>query len=417
MALYMEIPEFCCKFLQSTCEAVDLLKYYSKDCLSGDTFCCIQSTCLNLRSLYRDSVKPPKKSISLIQSSNESGSWDPSQNFPPLKSVLLTRDGLGLAYLGEPVSLSSLPRGVFVYSTDHISEEENQFSVEILSLGEAADESGAVALSIGLAPLADRKETWSYPNGSFFLHNNGRAVHYNGPSLLQWRSIRLERNLSPGDKVTITCIGGKAMFALNDVPMEQCFEEVDDDLYPVVHIQKKGVRIKAHFGKKNGLTGLQALAKVSAPTSTASRPGAGHRRSTTVSGRPALRAKTASKYNQQMSKHYCLPTIGQLAKCGNPNLPIFDMEDDDDDDDADDSDDGNDEELRNREDMNTLLVKAWEKIVFPAIRRRFRNENERRDGLEQIKGALSLGMLEIARQTVEFLYEENGGIPRDLKVI
>jgi E3 ubiquitin-protein ligase HECTD4 len=93
------------------------------------------------------------------------------------------------------------------------------------------------------------------------------------------------------------------------------------------------------------------------------------------------------------------------------------MEDDDDDDDADDSDDGNDEELRSREDMNTLLVKAWEKIVFPAIRRRFRNENERRDGLEQIKGALSLGMLEIARQTVEFLYEENGGIPRDLKVI
>ena len=61
-------------------------------------------------------------------------------------------------------------------------------------------------------------------------------------------------------------------------------------------------------------------------------------------------------------------------------------------------------------------IKAWETNVFPAIRRRFRNENERRDGLEQIKGALALGMLEIARQTVEFLYEENGGIPRDLKV-
>lgn len=32
------------------------------------------------------------------------------------------------------------------------------------------------------------------------------------------------------------------------------------------------------------------------------------------------------------------------------------------------------------------------------------------------RGALSLGMIEIAKQTVEFLYEENGGIPRDLKV-
>ena len=49
-----------------------------------------------------------------------------------------------------------------------------------------------------------------------------------------------------------------------------------------------------------------------------------------------------------------------------------------------------------------------------SIKRRFRNETERKDGLEQIKGALALGMADIARQTVEFLYEENGGIPRDL---
>ena len=54
--------------------------------------------------------------------------------------------------------------------------------------------------------------------------------------------------------------------------------------------------------------------------------------------------------------------------------------------------------------------------VFPSIRRRFRNETERRDGLDQIKGALSLGMIDIAKQTVEFLYEENGGIPSDLKL-
>jgi E3 ubiquitin-protein ligase HECTD4 len=59
-------------------------------------------------------------------------------------------------------------------------------------------------------------------------------------------------------------------------------------------------------------------------------------------------------------------------------------------------------------------VKAWEQKVFPTIRRRFRNEAERKDGLEQIRGALQLGMTDIARQTVEFLYEENGGMPRDL---
>lgn len=43
------------------------------------------------------------------------------------------------------------------------------------------------------------------------------------------------------------------------------------------------------------------------------------------------------------------------------------------------------------EDHYALLVKAWEQKVFPVIRRRFRNEAERKDGLEQIKGALQLG--------------------------
>jgi E3 ubiquitin-protein ligase HECTD4 len=61
-------------------------------------------------------------------------------------------------------------------------------------------------------------------------------------------------------------------------------------------------------------------------------------------------------------------------------------------------------------------VKAWESRVFPSISRRFRNDSERRDGLEQIRGALALGMTDIARQTVEFLYEETGGMPADLRL-
>ena len=59
-------------------------------------------------------------------------------------------------------------------------------------------------------------------------------------------------------------------------------------------------------------------------------------------------------------------------------------------------------------------MKAWETKVFPVIQRRFRNDQERKSGLEQIKGALQLGMEGIAQETVEFLYEENGGIPKDL---
>ncbi len=43
------------------------------------------------------------------------------------------------------------------------------------------------------------------------------------------------------------------------------------------------------------------------------------------------------------------------------------------------------------EDLHGLLVKAWEVKVFPVIQRRFRNDQERKSGLEQIKGALQLG--------------------------
>ena len=60
------------------------------------------------------------------------------------------------------------------------------------------------------------------------------------------------------------------------------------------------------------------------------------------------------------------------------------------DDTKDDEEDGDQEA---QEDFHALLVKAWESKVFPVIRRRFRNEAERRSGLEQIKGALQLGEL------------------------
>ena len=132
----------------------------------------------------------------------------------------------------------------------------NQFSVEIVSLGDSTDESGAIAFSVGLAPLTERKESWAYPNGSLLLHSNGRGVHYVGQSLMQWRSIRIDRSLNPGDKITLSVSNRKAMFELNGVPMDQGFEEIEPDMYPVVHIQKKGVRIKAHFGKRTNSANL-----------------------------------------------------------------------------------------------------------------------------------------------------------------
>ena len=44
-----------------------------------------------------------------------------------------------------------------------------------------------------------------------------------------------------------------------------------------------------------------------------------------------------------------------------------------------------------KEDPYELLVNAWETKVFPIIKQRFRNDQERKEGQEQIKGALRLG--------------------------
>lgn len=55
------------------------------------------------------------------------------------------------------------------------------------------------------------------------------------------------------------------------------------------------------------------------------------------------------------------------------------------------------------EDLHALLVKAWEAKVFPVIQRRFRNDQERKSGLEQIKGALQLG--EILHSYKKLMFE------------
>ena len=79
-----------------------------------------------------------------------------------------------------------------------------------------------------------------------------------------------------------------------------------------------------------------------------------------MAGRPALRSKTVVQYNTKISTHYCLATVGQGAKSGNPGLATFNLEDDDDSDDYDVTGDDSDHEddLRNRDDLNAMLVRV-----------------------------------------------------------
>ena len=98
-----------------------------------------------------------------------------------------------------------------------------------------------------------------------------------------------------------------------------------------------------------------------------------------------FRLKTVvSDYDSSQCLQYNrLPSYDHFVLTGpNPQLQASMEEDSDEEQVADDS---------ALEDHYALLVKAWEQRVFPVIRRRFRNEAERKDGLEQIRGALQLG--------------------------
>jgi E3 ubiquitin-protein ligase HECTD4 len=84
------------------------------------------------------------------------------------------------------------------------------------------------------------------------LSSNGRAVHYNGSSLLQWKSARLDVGLSAGDVAGVGWerqgdtpalpgqqVRGQVYFTYNGERLAATLDDVSGGLWPVVHIQKK----------------------------------------------------------------------------------------------------------------------------------------------------------------------------------
>ena len=96
-------------------------------------------------------------------------------------------------------------------------------------------------------------------------------------------------------------------------------------------------------------------------------------------------SRLSPEYNSVTSLHYKRLACYENLPCTGPDTQTQQANQDDE------SDIDDLEDDQSFEDHHTLLIKAWEQKVFPTIRRRFRNEAERKDGLEQIRGALLLG--------------------------
>lgn len=109
------------------------------------------------------------------------------------------------------------------------------WEIEVVSYGDSEEDSGPI-VSFGFATEAEKRDgAWTNPVGTCLFHkyvhfftleipslpncsvlyliadchpfvsylsacgSNGRAVHYNGSSLLQWKSVRLDVSLLPGE--------------------------------------------------------------------------------------------------------------------------------------------------------------------------------------------------------------------------
>ncbi|KPP69529.1 hypothetical protein Z043_111707 [Scleropages formosus] len=473
MAQLLEDSSFCEEFIQQCPAAVEVLNLVAQECSPGERLCVVEAQCERVRMLYRDCARPPPpplqtdrrqvgvsagpRFLSAPSAAFDSSkrlceppqpkeiTWCPSRVFPPVRACMFSSRLTSVTFLADPSAGGGLPRGTFIYATSPVPVQAPSFywEIEIVSYGDSDDDSGPI-VSFGFATEAEKRDgAWTNPVGTCLFHNNGRAVHYNGSSLLQWKSVRLDVALLPGDVAGIgweraegtppppgQAPKGRVYFTYCGQRLSPFLEDVAGGMWPLVHIQKKNTKIHANFGSRpfayaegqahrNAADLCVDLAEeISAnfevlPFAMASDSdndaGASIASDSGSHGPPCRIAAVATvqqQYNSDSSCYYKMELSYENFVTSGPDAhppPIADDESDDDDD-----------EDMPREDHYALLVKAWETKVFPTIRRRFRNEAERKSGLDQIKGALQLGMVDIARQTVEFLYEENGGIPRDL---
>uniref|UniRef100_A0A8B9JW99 HECT domain E3 ubiquitin protein ligase 4 n=1 Tax=Astyanax mexicanus TaxID=7994 RepID=A0A8B9JW99_ASTMX len=445
MAQLLEDSSFCEEFIQQCPAAVEVLNLVAQECSPGERLGVIEAQCERLRMLYRDCARPPPPPLQTDRRQPKEITWCPSRVFPPVRACMFSSHLTSVTFLADPSAGGGLPRGTFIYATSPVPVQAPSFywEIEIVSYGDSEDDSGPI-VSFGFATEAEKRDgAWTNPVGTCLFHNNGRAVHYNGSSLLQWKSVRLDVALLPGD---IAGIGwerlegtpppqgqapkGRVYFTYCGQRLSPYLEDVAGGMWPLVHIQKKNTKVRANFGSRlfayaegqahrNAAdlcmdlseeisANFEALpfAMASDSDNDAGASVASDSGSHGPTCRIAAVATAQQQYNSDASCYYKVELSYENLVTSGPDPhppPIADEESDDEDDDD-----------VPREDHYALLVKAWETKVFPTIRRRFRNEAERKSGLDQIKGALQLGMVDIARQTVEFLYEENGGIPRDL---
>ncbi|XP_030886513.1 probable E3 ubiquitin-protein ligase HECTD4 [Leptonychotes weddellii] len=254
MAQLLEDSLFCEEFIQQCPAAVEVLNLVAQECSAGERLAVVEGQCERLRMLYRDCARPPPPPLQADRRQPKEITWSPSRVFPPVRACMFSSHLTSVTFLADPSAGGGLPRGTFIYATSPLPVQAPSFywEIEIVSYGDTDDDTGPI-VSFGFATEAEKRDgAWTNPVGTCLFHNNGRAVHYNGSSLLQWKSVRLDVTLSPGD---VAGIGwertegtppppgqpakGRVYFTYCGQRLSPYLEDVSGGMWPVVHIQKK----------------------------------------------------------------------------------------------------------------------------------------------------------------------------------
>lgn len=204
------------------------------------------------------------------------------------------------------------------------------------------------------------------------------------------------KSFAPGD--VIGCLWNKnestMSFFCNGDQLGSSVKGLQRGGYPVVHLRVPGCELAANFGSKPFQYPRNDTSATATPAKSDSNEDTLDESAAQIDFAVLSSARYTGDGTQDTAELYELPCHGGMAGASNVVVGEVDIEPE--------------------EDMTAKLIKEWVKVVFPKIQQRFRNSSERREGEGQIKGALQFGMYEVAVDTVNMLYEDNGGMPADM---
>eukprot|EP00800_Vazella_pourtalesii_P003218 TRINITY_DN1323_c0_g1_i3.p1 TRINITY_DN1323_c0_g1~~TRINITY_DN1323_c0_g1_i3.p1 ORF type:complete len:2260 (+),score=553.45 TRINITY_DN1323_c0_g1_i3:560-6781(+) len=349
--------------------------------------------------------------------------------------------------------------GIRLYSTEPLPPLTPSFYWEIELFNPVQDLGQDAIFYMGYAPQelpkADEDDPWKVPQGACLLASNGNVLHCVGDDAMNNVIFSLPKPLNGRDIIGMGWIReknkspiGRVYITVNGEKIAQEVTGVAEALFPCLCFLKR-TKLWANFGTRSfsynlghhhrdaalnlpSAASAEEIVRLFAalpfpPTSDSESDSEEKPEVAEGSENKEKEAKVAEKEPQGVkvflpeaneSTGYNAKLFYQYELCDSLNDMVWigpggrvglgeDI-------DKEPTDDVQTEAERDK--LIKLLIKTWEERVFPALDRRFRNDNERRLGRENIVGALQQGLCDFAVMIAESLYEhEPHTRPQNLK--